>query len=77
MKKKMFRNRIGHNKIYVWNHDTYTKVLGWKTRYNSLPVYTSIMKLLLMWPKQDLWPLCKSYDLSTHFIKDLSIIGFY
>ena len=28
-----------------------------------------------MWPKQVIWPLYKSYDLSTHFIKDLSIIG--
>jgi hypothetical protein len=50
--KGTFRNRIGHNKIYVWAHDTYTKVLGWKTRNNSPPMYTSIMKLLLMWPKQ-------------------------
>jgi hypothetical protein len=30
-----------------------------------------------MWPKQDIWPLYKSYDLSTHFIKDLTTIGDY
>ena len=40
-------------------------------------MYTSIMKLLLMWPKQVIWPLYKSYDISSRFIKDLSIIGNY
>ena len=30
-----------------------------------------------MWPKQVIWPLYKSYDLSTHFIKDSSIISDY
>ena len=55
--------RIEHNKIYIWTHGTYTKVLGCKTWNNSLPMYTSIMKLPLMWPKQILWPLYKSYDL--------------
>ena len=25
-----FRIKIGHNYIFVWTHDTYTKVLGWK-----------------------------------------------
>ena len=39
-------------------------------------MYTSIMKLLLKWPKQVLWPLYKSYDLSTHVIKNLSIVGY-
>ena len=28
MEKGAFSIRIGHNKIYVWTHDTYTKVLG-------------------------------------------------
>ena len=51
-KKETFRIKIGHNKIYVWIHDTYTKVLGWKTLNNSPPMYTSIIKLLLIWPKQ-------------------------
>ena len=31
----------------------------------------------LMWPKQVIWPLYKFYDLSTHFIGNLSIIGDY
>ena len=30
-----------------------------------------------MWPKQVIWPLYKFYDLSTHFIRNLSIIGDY
>ena len=30
-----------------------------------------------MWPKQVIWRLYKSYDVSTHFIKDLFIIGDY
>ena len=30
-----------------------------------------------MWPKQDIWPLYKFYDLSTRFIGYLSIIGDY
>ena len=30
-----------------------------------------------MWPKQVIWPLDKFYDLSTHFIRNLSIIGDY
>ena len=30
-----------------------------------------------MWPEQVIWPLYKSYDLSTRFIKDLAIIGYY
>ena len=71
--KGMFSIRIGHNKIYVWTHDTYTKVLGCKTWNNTPPMYTSIMKLPLIWLKQVLWPLYKSYDLSTHFIKNSSI----
>jgi len=29
-----FSIRIGHTKTYVWTHDTYTKVLGCKTRNN-------------------------------------------
>ena len=28
-----------------------------------------------MWPKQVIWPLYKFYDLSTHSIGNLSIIG--
>ena len=52
MEKGTFSIRIGHNKIYVWTHDTYTKVLGCKTRNISPPMYTSIMKLTLIWPKQ-------------------------
>jgi hypothetical protein len=30
-----------------------------------------------MWPKQVIWPLFKFYDLSTHFIGTLSVIGDY
>ena len=29
--KRKFRNRIGHNKMYVWIHDSYTKLLGSET----------------------------------------------
>ena len=46
-KKGMFRIRIGHDKIYVWTHDTYTKVLGWKIRNNSPLMYTSIIKIAI------------------------------
>ena len=52
MNKKTFSIRIGHNKTDVWTHDTYTKVLGCKTSNNSTPMYTSIMKLPLICPKQ-------------------------
>ena len=48
--KGTFRNRIGHSRIYVSTHDTYTMVLGCKTRDNSPLMYISIMKMLLMWP---------------------------
>ena len=44
--------RIGHDLIYVWTHDTNIKVLGCKTRNNSHWMYTSIMQLPLLWPKQ-------------------------
>ena len=52
MKKERLVLKLDIKKTYVWTHDTYTKVLGWKTRSNAPPMYTSIMKLLLMWPKQ-------------------------
>ena len=63
--KGTFRNKIGHNNnknvyVYIWTHDTYTKVLGCKPWNNSPLVYTSIMKLLLMWSKQVLWPIFSS-----------------
>ena len=77
MKEECLVLELDIKNIYVWTHDTYTKVLQWKTWNNLPPMYTSIMKLLLMWPKQIIWPLYKSYDMSTHFIKDLFIIGVY
>ena len=52
MKKGTFSITIGYNRIYVWTHDTYSKVLGCKTMNNSPPMYTSIMKLPLIWLKQ-------------------------
>ena len=52
MKKERLVLELDIKNIYVWTHDTYTKVLGWKTRNNSPLMYTSIMNLLLMWPKQ-------------------------
>ena len=67
--KWTFRNRIGHNKLCLSAHDTYTKVLGCKTWINSPLMYTSMMKLLVMWPKQVLWLLHKPYDLSTYLFK--------
>ena len=73
--KTTFGMKIRHNKIYVWKHDTYTKVLGCKTVNNSPPMYTLIMKLPLIWPKQVLWPLWKSYYLCTRFIHKLFIIS--
>ena len=39
--KGTFSIRIGHNKIYVWTHDTYIKIVECKTRNNSPPMYTS------------------------------------
>ena len=49
--KRTFSNRIG---IYLWTRDTYTKVLGCKIGNNSPLMYTSIINLLVMWPKQAL-----------------------
>ena len=77
MKKERLEFRIGHNKIWVWTHDAYIKVSGCKIGNNPPLIYTSIMKLPFMWPKQVIWPLYRSYDLSTHFIKDLSMTSYY
>ena len=49
--KGTFRTIIGLNNIYAWTHNTYTKVLGCKTKNNPPPMYTSIMKVPLMWLK--------------------------
>ena len=76
-RKEKCRITIEYNKIYVWIHDTYTKLLRWKTYKNSPPMYTSIMKLPLMCGPH------KSYDLSTspmtytRFMKDLYVITYY
>jgi hypothetical protein len=61
--KGMFSIRIGHKKyIYVWTHDTYTKILGCKTINNWLLMYTWIIKIAIdvaqtshMTSLQDLW----------------------
>ena len=42
--KGTFSIRIGHQKIYVWTHDTYTKVLRCKTWKNWPLMYTWIVK---------------------------------
>ena len=75
--KETFRNKFGHIEIYVGTHENYTNVLGWKTWNNSPPKYLSIKELLLMSPTQVLWPLYKSNDFSTNFMKYLSIIGYH
>ena len=45
--KWTFSIRIGHKKIYVWTHDTYTKVLGCKTWNNWPLMYTWIVKIAI------------------------------
>ena len=40
-------------------------------------MYTWIMKIAIDVAKEVIWPLYKIYDLSTHFIRNLSIIGEY
>ena len=52
MKKGTFSIRNGHSKIYLWTHDTYIKVLECKTENILPPMYTLIMKLPWVWPKQ-------------------------
>ena len=44
---------------------------------DSPPMYTWNDKSVIDGVKQVLWPLYKSYDLSTHFIENLSIINQY
>ena len=61
---------------YICMADTWHSYQGTcKTWNNAPPMYTSIMKLPLIWPIQVLWPLYKSYDLLTHFIKIFPIIS--
>ena len=43
----------------------------------TFDVHLNDKKMPLMWPKQVIWPLYKFYDLSTHFIGILYIIGDY
>ena len=76
MKKECLFLEFDIKNIYVWTHDTYTKVLGCQIgkKWTS-DVHLNNNKLPLMWPKQVIWPLYKFYDLSTHFISNLSIIG--
>ena len=45
--KWTFSIRIGHKNIYVWTHDTYTKVLGCKTWNNWPLMYTWIVKIAI------------------------------
>jgi hypothetical protein len=67
----------GHNKLYVWTHATYTKILGWETRNNfTFDVYFNNEITIYVAQTRQMTSLQVLY-LSTHFIKDYSIIGYY
>ena len=75
--KGTFSIRIGHKILYVWTHDTYTKVLGCKTGNKWPSMYTWIIKIAIdvaqtshLTSLQVLWPIYS-------FHKGLSIFGNY
>ena len=72
--KWTFKTKRERNKIYVGTHDTYTKVQGCKTLNNLASMYTSIMKLLMMWPKEVIWSIYSSHKVLNYYYYYIIII---
>ena len=68
---------IGQKKLYEWTYNTYTKVLRCKT-WKKLTYDVHLNNKNCQWCGQNKsHDLFRFYDLSTHFIRNLSIVDDY